>query len=81
MNFIISQLGKMQNHIRKIRERKGMTLESVAEALGCTKAQISKLERGHIRLNDEWLDKISYILCCSVHASPLLLFSEHITTL
>lgn len=44
-----------------------MTLEGVAEILGCTKAQISKLERGHIRLNDEWLDGLSAVFCCSVH--------------
>lgn len=44
-----------------------MTLEQVAESLACTKAQLSKLERGHIRLNDEWLDRLSYIFRCSVH--------------
>ncbi len=44
-----------------------MTLETVADFLGCTKAQISKLERGHVRLNDEWLDRLSGVFCCSVH--------------
>lgn len=58
----------MQNHIRLIREQRGLTLENVAESLGCTKAQLSKLERGIIRLNDEWLDKLSYLYSCSVHA-------------
>jgi hypothetical protein len=50
-----------------MRERRSMTLEVVAESLGCTKAQLSKLERGQVRLNDEWLDKLSGLFCCSVH--------------
>ena len=57
----------MQNHARKIRESKGMTLEQVAEHLGRTKAQVSKMERGITRLNVEWLDEIAKLYKCSVH--------------
>ena len=57
----------MQNYLRIMRERRGLTLEDVAKSLSCTKAQLSKLERGHIRLNDEWLDRLSKLYSCSVH--------------
>ncbi len=57
----------MQNHIRKIREEKKLTLQQVAKAMGVTKAQVSKMERGIIRLNDFWLDKLSELYKCSIH--------------
>lgn len=57
----------MQNYVRIMRERRGLTLDDVAKSLSCTKAQLSKLERGHIRLNDEWLDRLSRLYSCSVH--------------
>lgn len=57
----------MQNHIRKIREQNKLSLENVAESLGVTKAMISKLERGLLRVSDHWLDKFSNLYNCSVH--------------
>ena len=35
--------------------------------MNVTKAQVSKMERGLIRLNDEWLEKLSVLYNCSVH--------------
>lgn len=58
----------MQIHIRKIREEKKLTLQQVAEALGVTKAQVSKMERGIIRLNDVWMEKLAQTYNCSIHA-------------
>lgn len=57
----------MQNHIRKIRKERGLTLDQVAEFVHATKAQISKMERGIVRLNDQWLDVLSKLFHCSVH--------------
>jgi transcriptional regulator with XRE-family HTH domain len=57
----------MQSYTRKIRESKKLTLDQVADLIGVTKAQVSKMERGLIRLNEEWLDKLSKVYNCSVH--------------
>lgn len=57
----------MRNNARKIRELRNLTLETVADALFVTKAQVSKMERGIIRLHEEWLDKLSRLYNCSVH--------------
>lgn len=57
----------MKNYLRTMREQKGMTLDYVSKALNVTKAQISKLERGIIRLNDFWLDRLSAFYGCSIH--------------
>ena len=59
----------MQNHIRKIREQNKLSLENVAQKLGVTKAMVSKIERGLLRVSDHWLDKFSKLstkrqLCC-----------------
>lgn len=44
-----------------------MTLEEVAQALGVTKAQVSKMERGITRLNGQWLDELARLYRCSIH--------------
>ncbi len=57
----------MRNNVRRIREAKGFTLEQVAQRVNATRAQISKVERGIIRLNDVWMERLSMALTCSVH--------------
>jgi len=52
--------------LREIRQNKGYTCESMAEAMGLTKATYSKKERGQITMTLEDAEKISAILGSSV---------------
>ncbi|MFD2205807.1 XRE family transcriptional regulator [Kiloniella antarctica] len=54
----------MENRIREIRSKKGMTLQQVAEKAGTTKAQVMKLEKGDRRLTDVWMVRLSLAMTC-----------------
>ena len=41
-------------YVREHRERRGLTQEQLAERLDTNKGQVSKLERGAQRMNDDW---------------------------
>jgi transcriptional regulator with XRE-family HTH domain len=60
----------MQNRISVLRHAKGLSLSNLAEAVGTTKAQIQKLERGDRRLSLDWMDKVARAL--GVKMSDLL---------
>jgi len=47
----------MVNNLKKIRNRLGLTQMQAAEAMGTTKNQLIKLERGERRLSDVWIDR------------------------
>lgn len=51
-----------RNKIRALRERCDLTLDQLAQQIGCSIAQLSDLERGTRRLNQDWLDGISKAL-------------------
>lgn len=53
------------NCLRKIRTEKGLTQKDVAEAVGTTANQISRLENGNRKLAPEWLERLSVALDCS----------------
>jgi transcriptional regulator with XRE-family HTH domain len=55
----------MQNRIRELRERAGLSQEQVAERMGTIRGQVSKLESGKARLNDVWIARLSSALGCS----------------
>ena len=42
-------------YLKEWREHLGLTQERVAERLGTNKGQVSKLERGEQRMNDNWI--------------------------
>ncbi|WP_158091217.1 LexA family protein [Thalassospira mesophila] len=52
----------MENNIRAIRKRRGLTQEQVAELTGGTKGQISKLENGGLQLGMNWMEKLARAL-------------------
>ncbi len=53
------------NRIREHRARRGWTLYQLAEKLGTSAAQVSRLERSDRKLTQEWLKKLSVALCVS----------------
>lgn len=50
------------NRIREIRERLGLTQEQLAERVGTTAQQISRLEKGQRGLDVPWMEKIAAAL-------------------
>ena len=54
----------LQNRIRAVRKRRGMTLKEVGAAIGVSHGTISRIERGEMRLDDNYLDLIARALGC-----------------
>lgn len=55
----------MQNRIREIRRDLSLSQEKLAERVGTSKAQISKLETSQRRLTDFWLFRLADALECA----------------
>lgn len=55
--FSVAQSSRVPNNIRAIRRRKGLSLEAVAERMGTSAQQLSRLERGQRPLTEEWARK------------------------
>jgi len=60
----------MKNHLRHWRESRDMTQQQLADAIGTSKPQISRLEASKRRLTTIWLEKLSRVY--SVKPSDLL---------
>lgn len=58
------------NRIRELRERRGLTVYELAERIGTTGAQISRLELGQRKLTEDWMRKLA--LALDVHPAELL---------
>lgn len=54
-----------KNNIYLLRQKKGLTQRQIAEAIGTTATQISKLENGERKLAPEWLERLSVALNCT----------------
>ncbi len=52
----------MDNRLKEIREKKGLSRETLAELVETTKGQIYQLETGQRRLSDVWLARIAPVL-------------------
>lgn len=59
---IIGNGKKLKWFTREWREAKGMSQDKVAELLDTNRGQISKLERGDLRMNDDWISGIAAAL-------------------
>jgi transcriptional regulator with XRE-family HTH domain len=57
------------NRIEELRQTAGLTMQQLAEMVGCTSSQISKLEKGSLQLSWEWQRKVADVL--EVHPSEL----------
>jgi transcriptional regulator with XRE-family HTH domain len=55
----------MANHLKHYRKRAGLTIERVAEQLGLSSAQVSRLERGLSDLSLERLSQFARLYGCS----------------
>lgn len=62
--------GSLPNRIRELRERRQLTQEELAAAIGTSKMQVSRLERGERRLTQSWMERIGQAL--RVHPAELL---------
>jgi phage repressor protein C with HTH and peptisase S24 domain len=60
----------LPNRIRELRERQHMTQEELAAAIGTSKMQVSRLERGERRLTQSWMERIAQAL--QIHPAELL---------
>lgn len=47
----------MANNLRALRDQRGWSQDDAATALGTTRSQYAKLERGARRLSDKWIDR------------------------
>jgi transcriptional regulator with XRE-family HTH domain len=65
------------NRIAEARSSKGLTQQALADKVGSHWITISKLERGKMRLTDEWLYRIGEALDVEIHE---LLPSERVLT-
>lgn len=54
-----------KNQIFFLRQKKGLTQRQIAEAIGTTATQVSKLENGERKLAPEWLERLSVALSCT----------------
>lgn len=57
---------KASNMIKMLRKQRGLTLQALADAIGTSNQQISRLEQGKIRLTVDWMDKIAAALGCEM---------------
>jgi transcriptional regulator with XRE-family HTH domain len=54
------------NRIKELRESRGLTLAQLADRVGTSHATIQRLESGKMRLNQDWIDKISAALSVQI---------------
>lgn len=58
----IGERSHVANRIREIREKQGLTQDQLAEMVGTTTQQISRLELGQRGLDVEWMERIAAAL-------------------
>lgn len=56
----------MENRLRELRKKKGMTQDQLAQAVGATKRQIGAWERGENELPMDYADAIAELFDCSI---------------
>ena len=57
---------KRPNNIEKLRLENGWTMQQLADKMDTQRAQVNKLEKGHIQLKEFWLVKLSKALECDI---------------
>lgn len=55
-------MGELPNRIRALRVAHGWSQDALAAAVGCSKPQISDLERGNVQLTVDWMRRIAHPL-------------------
>ena len=60
--LLFAAMAQYPNRIRELRLARGWSQDVLADAVGCSKVQISGLERGKPRLDTEWMRRIGHAL-------------------
>lgn len=55
-------MARLPNRLRELREARGMSQQELADEAGCSKMQISTLERGRPSLDIVWMQRLAPIL-------------------
>jgi transcriptional regulator with XRE-family HTH domain len=55
-------MSRLPNRLRELREALGMSQQELADEVGCSKMQISTLERGRPSLDIAWMQRLAPIL-------------------
>lgn len=63
--LLFSSMDKYPNRIRELRLALGFNQERLAALVGCSKMQISGLERGKPKLDVDWMRRIAPPLRCT----------------
>ena len=57
-------------YLKTLRERRGLSMDELAERIETTGSTISKLEKGQMKLTVEWMEKLAEAL--GVHPAELI---------
>ena len=57
--LLLAPMADYPNRIRELRLKRGWSQEELATRVGCSKVQISGLERGRPRLDVDWMRRIA----------------------
>ena len=59
---LFTAMGDFPNRLNELRRARGLSQEGLAELLGCSKMQISRLENGKNDLTLTWMKRIAHVL-------------------
>lgn len=68
-------MAEFPNRIRELRSARNWSLETLAQELGCSRVQVSELERGIVQLTVDWMQRIAFAL--DVTPGELLLAKDN----
>jgi transcriptional regulator with XRE-family HTH domain len=54
----------MQNRIKIMRKKRGLTMRQLAGLMGTSQQQVDRLEKSRRRLTQEWMERLSEALSC-----------------
>lgn len=63
-NLQIGDNFRVENHIRKLRKERKLSIQKLADKLGVAKGTISKLETGEMALTTDYIERIAKALDC-----------------
>lgn len=72
----MTKADKMPNRIREIRLERGLSQEQLGAMVGTGNQQISKIERGRLRLSEPWMNRIA----AALHVRPYELLNNPMGT-
>lgn len=58
----------LRTPLASLRRARGLTLQQLADMVGCTASYISRMERGQIPITAHWLPRLAAALNCTIEA-------------